>query len=125
MNAGSVLVADDETATGEGMAFDIYTADVLTLVLPTVPGPLGDTTPPYSTDHPVDAADITAVQKARLAVLREHGRMATAIAAGVVTHLAAHATAHVTTQVLGRTPNPNNADTAIQAPSAPVDIPIT
>ena len=33
--------------------------------------------------------------------------------------------AHVTNQSLGLTPSPNNANTAIQPPASPVDIPLT
>lgn len=46
------------------------------------------------------------------------------LAAGIVPYIQATAKAHVTTEVLGRTPNPNNPNTNIQPPTAAVDIPI-
>lgn len=57
----------------------------------------------------------------------------TGIATGLVPYVTSNAsvvvagtvTAHVTSESLGRTPNPNNPNTAIVAPSAPVDIPLT
>lgn len=53
------------------------------------------------------------------------GTQCTSEADALVTYIQANATAHVTSQVLGITPNPNNANTNIQPPSSPVDIPIT
>lgn len=49
---------------------------------------------------------------------------ALADATAIVQHLQANAVAHVTNQSLGLTPSPNNANTAIQPPASPVDVPI-
>jgi hypothetical protein len=87
--AGSVTIASDETVTGSEYALALYTADAATLTLPPLPG-LGSTTAPYSADHPVDATDIATTQAARLVLLRDAARRATAYASATVTYLQAH-----------------------------------
>jgi hypothetical protein len=124
MTAGTVTVADNETVSGAGLARALYDADAATMTLMTLPT-LGATTAPYSAARPVAQSDIDLVQTGRLLTLRDVARRANAYASAIVTYLQANAKAHVTNQSLGRTPNPNDPDTAIAAPSAPVDIPIT
>jgi hypothetical protein len=58
--------------------------------------------------------------------------MANSIAPAIVDYIHANAVvdlaavvATVSSQQVGRTPNPNNANTAIQAPSSPVALPVT
>jgi hypothetical protein len=70
---------------------------------------------------PVAAADYA---KALEFQRGDRAARANAYAAALVTYLQANAVAHVTTESLGKTPNPNNADTPIVAPASPVDIPI-
>lgn len=127
MIAGSVTVASDETHTGTGLALARYEADKASMVaagmLPSLPL-LAATTAPYSTARPVEQTDIDLTKAGRLAVLREAARRATASAAADVAYLQANASARVTTEVLGRTPDPNDPGADIQPPAAPVDIPI-
>lgn len=92
MIAGSVTVDDDEVRTGTGMAVAIYDADFSTLVLPDVPL-LGSTDPPWNETIPVSQFDVDTTKAARLAILREHARLATANAYGVVNYIQANATA--------------------------------
>jgi len=124
MSAGTVVVADDESATGTGMARAIYDADIATLALPVVPI-LGNTDPPWRVERPVNAADIAQVQAARLLMLSEAARRANAYAAGIVTHITGNAKVTVSVGGLQRTPSPNNPDTATQAPASPVELPVS
>lgn len=92
MIAGSVSVDDDEVRTGTGMAVAIYDADFATLTLPVVPT-LGSTAAPWNETFPVSASDVATAKAGRLAILREHARIATAQAVGVVNYIQANATA--------------------------------
>lgn len=106
MTAGSVTIADDESVTKSGLAGALYDAEIASLLalipspLPTVPT-LNATTVPYSAARPVTAADITAAQNARLQILRDVARRATAQASAIVPYFQAHATVTV-----GGTPYP-------------------
>jgi hypothetical protein len=86
--AGSVTVAPDESAAGTGMAKAIYDADVATIALPALPV-LGSTAAPYSSAHPVDANDVNVFKAARLGLLTESARRATALAIAIVATLQA------------------------------------
>jgi hypothetical protein len=127
--AGTVTVADDETATGSGLALALYTAQAASLaaVLPTVPV-LGDTAFPYSAARPVNTADIDGMKAARLIALRETARSSTALAAGFVPYFASNAKARVGAGAAGdglqTTPNPNDPATATKGPAADVLIPL-
>lgn len=92
-------------------------------VLPALPA-LGSTSAPFSADRPAEQADIDAAIAARGTLYATEARRARLYAAALVTHITANAKARVTSESLGRTPDPNNANTAIQAPAAPVEIPI-
>lgn len=87
--AGSVTVSSNEVASGTGMAKTIYDADVATLTLPTTPT-LNSTAAPWRAEKPVSQADVDAVKAARLELLQDAARRATAYAAGVVAHLQAN-----------------------------------
>lgn len=92
MTAGSVTIADDESVTSSGMAKALYDAEVATLpALPTVPT-LHATTAPYSAARPVASDDVNATKTARLQILRDVARRATAQASALVTYLQANAT---------------------------------
>lgn len=114
---------EDEVVTGTGYARALYDADVATMTLPTLPM-LGATDPPYTTLRPVSADDIDLVRAGRVRALQEAARRANAYASATVTYFTANAKARVTSQSLGRTPNPNNPDVAIQPPLSTVDLPI-
>jgi hypothetical protein len=65
-------------------------------------------------------------------VLEDVCRQSRVYATAILTHIVNNAqvtlsgvAARVTSQSLGRTPNPNDVNTPIQAPSAPVDVPLT
>lgn len=122
MTAGSVTVNDDESHAGTGLALEIYLADKATLTLPAVPT-VGLIVSPYSTDRPSNSTDVDLVKAQRVAALREAARRATAYAV-TVTYIQNNGVARVTSESLGRTPDPNSANTPIQAPSSPVNIPI-
>jgi len=94
MNAGTVTVDDDEVATGEGLAKEMYDADVATLTLETPPTE-GDDEPPYSPARPATAADVSLAAKSRLRGLRERARVATAYASAIVAHLTDNAQAKI------------------------------
>ena len=83
--AGSVTVAADESATGSGYALALYSADIATATLPTLPT-LGNTAAPYSSDRPVQQSDIDVLKTARVALLQEAARRATAYASGTVSY---------------------------------------
>lgn len=123
MDYGEVEVDDDEVATGDGLAKALYDEDVLTLNLPAVPT-LGSTTAPYSAGRPVVASDVENAQAQRVGALRARARQANAYAKGIVLYMQANAVARVTSESLGKTPDPNNADTPIEPPDSPVDIQI-
>lgn len=130
LDAGTVSVADDETPTGSGMALALYTSMVTFITLPTLPA-LGATAAPYSAARPATQTDINNAQAGRLTALRGVAAQANGIATGLVPYVTANAevhvgsmAAHVTNESLGRTPNPNAADRAIEPPSYPVDIPL-
>lgn len=123
LSAGSVTIDSAEVATGSGLALAMYQADVATRPLPTVPA-LGSTAAPWTAARPVSQADVDAVKAVRLATLEEAARLATAWAGAIVAHITANGHAVVNGVSLGRTPNPNDPDTPIAAPAAPVELPI-
>ena len=120
---GSVSVDDNGNVTSSGIAKRFYDADVATLELATPPSP-GDTTAPYSTAYPAPADVVDQIEAANIRALQEAARRANANAAALFAVLTIDAHAIVTSESLGKTPNPNTADTAIAAPAAPVNIPI-
>ena len=105
MIGGSVTVADDASASGTGLAKALYDARAAKIV--------------------ADSNWSHYAHVAQVQVLRAVADQANADGPAIVDYLHANAKAHVTTESLGKTPNPNNADTAIVAPASPVDIPIT
>lgn len=94
MNAGTVTVDSHEVATGEGLAKEMYDADVATLTLDTPPTP-GDTAAPYSPLRAATSDDVELVQASRLRALRESARRANAYASAIVAHLSANAQAKI------------------------------
>jgi hypothetical protein len=100
----------------------LYDANVATISLPALPI-LGDTTPPYRVGRAVNSTDINIIKAARLAILNEVARQANANAI-VVSYIQANGHAVISAESCGRTPNPNNANTAILAPSVPVNLSI-
>ena len=133
MTAGSVAVTSSTNApvrSGSGMAVAIFdtmvtAAAAASPAMPGAPPTLGSTSAPYSASRPVSATDIANSNTGALAYYQNLAVLANGLASGLVTYIQSNATAHVTTQSLGRTPNPNNAATAILAPVAAVDVPIT
>lgn len=124
MTAGSVTFdEDDNLVTSAGLAVALYEADIATMAFPTVPT-LGSTTPPYTANRPATASDIQIANDGAQLMREDAARRATAYASALVAYIQANAVARVTTESLGRTPDPNNADTAIQPPLATVNIPI-
>lgn len=127
MSAGSVSVDSSENVTGTGLARDLYDADAASMVaagmLPTVPT-LGSTAAPYTAEQPVTSAEVGAFRAARVRLLQEAARRATAYASALVSYIQANAKARVTSQSLGRTPDPNDPDAPIEPPTSPVDLPI-
>lgn len=107
MTAGTVSVDDDESVTGGDYARALYDADYASLAaldppygLPEVPT-LGSTDPPWSTSVPVSANDVSMVQAARVAILRDVARRANAYASATVTYLTANAKARISTSTGG------------------------
>jgi hypothetical protein len=105
MTAGTVTVDGSGVASGGGMARAIYDAFMALPGVPTGNIPWKQAVAP----------------------------LCNAMGSGIVSYIQGNAVvdfsvsgnAHVTSQSLGRTPSPNNANTAIQAPSSPVDVPLT
>lgn len=136
MSVGSAAVSVDSdgviTPTISGMAGTLYTglAAAFASELPAVPV-VGNTDPPYSAGRPVTAGDKAIAVTFRQRVASNWAKFANGLAP-MVTYIVGNAevapnslAAHVTSQSLGRTPSPNNANVAIQAPTSPVDIPLT
>lgn len=136
MSVGSASVSVDSegviTPTISGMAGTLYTglAAAFASELPAVPV-VGNTDPPYSAGRPVSAQDKVIAVVFRQKVASNWAKFANGLAP-MVTYIVANAQvipdtlkAHVSTESLGRTPNPNNAATAIDHPTSPVDIPLT
>lgn len=102
--AGTVTVADDESETGSGLAEALYLADAASMtlagMLPAVPA-VGSTAFPYSLASPVTTEIAANYKKARLALLRESARRATAQATAFVTYFAAHGKARVKADATG------------------------
>lgn len=102
MTAGSVIVADDESVTSSGLAKALYDAEIASLLalspspFPTVPT-LHDTSAPYSAARPVSSDDVNAAKAARLRILRDVARRATAQASALVTYFQANMQAKVAT----------------------------
>jgi hypothetical protein len=84
---------------------------------------LGSTTPPYSTARPASATDVAHGNAGRMVLFQSWADQANFIAQ-LIPYVQANATAHVTSQVLGRVPSSTAVGTPIEAPAAPVDIPI-
>jgi hypothetical protein len=138
LSAGTVTITADATTgaagySGSGLALALAQAEVTARAsqLPPVPT-LGQTTDPYSAERPATQTDIDTAVLVTQALYDEIEVRAVAYAIATIAYFVANASiaagtlvAHVTTQQLGRTPNPNTADTPIVAPSAPVDIPLT
>lgn len=129
LTAGTVTVANDETASGSGLARALYDAQIASLaaLLPAVPV-LADTTFPWSALRPVSQADIDGMKAARLIALRETARSCTAIAAGFVPYFAANAKARIGAGAAGdglqTTPSPNDPATATKGPAADQLLPL-
>lgn len=111
MTIGSVTVDANGTATGSGMALDLYNAVI-----------------------PLSAAALASAPQQTKATFRQStADFCAALAAGIVNHIHANAVVDLSAVVatvgtgasVGRTPNPNNANTAIQGPSAAVTLPVT
>lgn len=120
---GSVTVDNAGAVTSSGMAKRFYDADVATLPLATVPTP-GAVTPPYSVARPCTAEDVTAFQAANIKALQQAARRANAAAAAMFQILTLDAHVVVDGVSLGKTPDPNDPNTAIAPPDAPVELSI-
>lgn len=107
LSAGSVTVANDGSRTGSGLALAFY--DKFT----------------ESLSAPADDAEAQLQLTSKRACAGQCGAMASAIIDYFKANAELTGNAHVSDQVLGRTPSPNNANTAIQPPSSPVDIPLS
>jgi hypothetical protein len=121
MNAGSVtisLVDGDFSYSGSGLARAIGEA-----LAPALAQAMKDTIDILLAAIPNYAPQPVAAHR-RYFPMVAAAPIANAVASAVVAHLAANAKAHVTTEVLGRTPNPNNANTNIQPPASAVDVPL-
>lgn len=105
MVGGSVSVDSSGTATGSGLALAMYNAEAGTM----------------TSDTNWSSYSLAA----RVQALRGIAARWTAIAPALVTYLQANAVAHVTSQSLGAVPSSTAHGTPIDAPAAPVDIPIT
>jgi hypothetical protein len=98
LSAGTVTAVSDGTRTGSGMSLAIFDA------IAAMPG------------YDRVASPQTA-------------QFATAVAAAIISYLTQNSvisgSATVSNQSLGKTPSPNNANTAIQPPATPVTIPVS
>lgn len=83
MDRGFVTVASDESVSGEGCALALYTADSATLVLPTVPT-IGDTTGFFNAQRPCNSDDVAQAKAARMALLQDAARRASAYSSIVI-----------------------------------------
>lgn len=126
LTAGSVTVADDETASGSGWAKALYDGDAATFA-PTLPNP---NVPPAGFPPAIWA---TVAKAIRLAALRERARQANAYAAANVGHVTANAVVNTgtiapkvrSTDSVGKVPNPVVAGNPIDPPAADVTIGIS
>jgi len=136
LTAGTVTITANATTgapsyAGSGLALAIAQAYVNAFValtpvqggFPSMPTN-GQTTTPFSAARPATLDDLAVAVAARQRFYTAEALRATAYATAVVSEITTNGRARVTTEILGRTPNPNNPDTNIQAPAAPVDIPI-
>jgi hypothetical protein len=133
MTAGSVdrttiNPTSGAAGTSSGAAGTLYSAMVsyyagLTTPQPPAAPTLGSTSAPFSAARPCTSADVTVGNTARLTTFQGWADQANMIAQ-LIPYITANGHAHVTSQSLGLTPNPNDPNTAIQAPSSPVDIPL-
>lgn len=121
--AGSVTVANDGTASGDGIALALYTSYV---AMPCIAAQLAlpdsvDFTQPRPWPAYLPAAG-------KLTIKRAQAEIANATSV-VVTYFLANAeisgSATVSSQSLGLTPDPLAANTPILPPSAPVAIPLS
>lgn len=119
MVVGSVSVDSNEVVSGTGLSREIYDADAATTVLPTVPT-LNDTSQPFTTQRPAIQSDLDLISASRVTLLQEVARRANAYASAIVPHITGNARTRIKTtdQFLQRTPDPNNANTDTQGPSA-------
>jgi hypothetical protein len=146
MQGGSVIVNDDESVSGGGLARAIFNhlatlhaaelsginTDYNTMLAEINAGQHGATTEEIKqTMRP--SFDATAQAAARLRLLRKWATTANDIGPPLVAYIQAEASiplanvkATVSTSTsTGRTPNPNDPDTAIQGPASAVDLPVT
>jgi len=107
LSAGTVTVAEDGSRTGSGLAVAFYDQFVT-----------GIPTPGNETEEAIQIA-------AKQACASQCVKMATAIVTYFKNNAELSGNATVSTQSVGRTPDPNDANTAIQAPASPVTIPVT
>jgi|WetSurMetagenome_2_1015567.scaffolds.fasta_scaffold641249_2 hypothetical protein len=107
LSTGTVTIADDGSHTGSGFALVLYERFIDGLQLPETE---------FETQVQLDAKRASAAQCVK---------MAGAIIDYFKNNAELSGNATVSTQSVGRTPDPNIANTAIQAPSSPVTIPIS
>lgn len=100
MEAGRVVLDADGNATASGMAKALYEADIATMDLPAAVT-VGSTSAPYSAARPASQADADAAAAARVRVLKEAARQATAYAEGLVAYLQEKAVAVVPADATG------------------------
>lgn len=133
--AGTVLISVSDVGNisyvGSGLALALAQAEIAAKVMPTVPT-IGQTSSPYAVSFPASQTDVTAAVTIIEAIADDVQRRANAYAMALIAYFVANAVvnagtlqANVTSQSLGRTPNPNNANTPIVAPSSPVTVPLT
>lgn len=137
LSAGTVSITANATTgapsyTGSGLALlmaqNLIGQMITDGALPAVPA-VGSTSSPFSVARPATASDVTDFVNARQAIYNDEARRANQYAAAVVSHITGNAnvtpgslSAHVTTQQLGVT---TTTGVAINAPSSPVDVPVT
>jgi hypothetical protein len=133
MVAGSVDRTSIDPATGvassaTGFAGVVYAWMVayfgaLSPAQPPAAPTIGSTASPFSAARPATADDVAKFNAGRLVTFQFWADQSNALAQ-VIVYVLANGHAHVTAEQLGRVPS-GGVGTAIDAPAAPVDIPIT
>lgn len=120
LTAGTVTVVEDGTRTGSGLSLAIYDSVIAT---PGMAGFLDNTTIDPETGLPQVPAS------AKLSLKRGNAELSQAIASAVIAYFVSNTVlagnAHVTSQSVGRIPDNPVAGTPIDAPAAPVDVPLS
>lgn len=129
--AGTVSVSATEVVSGSGLARAIYDAEVATTDLP--PQDVSSEHAGWD-DYKAELQEklTSARLDQRVSTLRGIAKKATALASALVPYFTTNAEISLATVVAtvspttstGRTPNPNDPDTAIQGPAVAVTLPV-